>query len=66
MKIQYSRNHRDLEGQQATKTKQSQKWHPDSILDLIILPRLMLHCVHLKYFISFEMIQMILMNSMIL
>lgn len=30
MKIQYSRNHRDLEGEQAMKTKQSLKWHPDS------------------------------------
>lgn len=51
MKIQYSRNHRDLEGEQAMKTKQSLKWHPDSILDLINLPRLMLHCGHLKYLI---------------
>lgn len=36
------------------KTKQSLKWHPDSILDLINLPRLMLHRGHLKYLISFH------------
>lgn len=40
MKIQYSQNHRDLEGEQAMKAKQSLKWHPESILDLINLSRI--------------------------
>lgn len=40
MKIQYSQNHRDLEGEQAMKTKQSLKWHPECILDLINLSRI--------------------------
>lgn len=55
MKIQYSQNHRDLEGEQAMKAKQSLKWHPESILDLINLPGLMIYCGHLKYLILIKL-----------
>lgn len=50
MKIQYSLNHRDFEGEHALKAKQSSKWRSESRLLLINLLPLMLNCAHPKDF----------------